>query len=112
MTDVEKLKEAIAAAEWLLGPVNTGIGAAMARPNSMHQGEVLGILLEAARSTLPKMKTVEGEAWGLMDRFGTMRGTSIHEADAEEKAKTWEQHRVFGRPFTVVRLTGTAEIPA
>lgn len=112
MTDVEKLKEAIAAAEWLLGPVNTGIGAAMARPNSMHQGEVLGILLEAARSTLPKMKTVEGEAWGVMDKEGEIVDASIHEDVVRARASGWNATYGSARPYTVFRLTGTAEIPA
>lgn len=112
MTDVEKLKEAIAAAEWLLGPVNTGIGAAMARPNSMHQGEVLGILLEAARSTLPKMKTVEVVRWAVVDSEGWVADTFTREGNARESADTRNGEKSSWKPYTVIRLTGTAEIPA
>jgi hypothetical protein len=107
MSDVEKLKEAIAVVDWLAnGPATTN------QQFSMNRDQALNVLLSAARSTLPKMKTVEVEHWGIINQRGDIVDTRLHKEAAAHAAVMRSKTSYFGDLYTVIRLTGTAEIPA
>lgn len=106
MTDVEKLKKAIALAEWWASSTHTS------RPSDMGVEEACALLAEAARSALPKMKTVEGEAWGVMDKHGKVVDVTLSGEIARTRASGWNDTYGSARPYTAFRLAGTAEIPA
>lgn len=65
----------------------------------------IDMVLSAAESTLPKMKTVEMKGWALF-----VHGQQVNITEDAHMAEMWKRGCV-GDDF-VVEFTGTAEVPA
>lgn len=107
MSDVEELKKAIETVQaWAADRTSV---CAMDSNEFMRR---MHLVVQAARSTLPKMKTVEVEQWVVIDRDGDARRTGVRKEAALAYAAEKNASDSIYKPYTVVRLTGTAEIPA